>query len=524
MSVQENKLKAIADAIREKDGTTEPIPANDFAARILAIQGGGDVTLESIAITAPPNKVRYHTGDLFDPTGMSVWAEFSNGYGLYVNHADLMFDPAGPLEEGMDSVTVRFSWGGETAETSQAISVTSIQIFGVEWDGGPSTKLSRTDDAVGFTDPVPAVGDGAGSSPFDNIMPWSGMVRVTQDGNELVAIPKYWIKVQHDPFRVQIADGPMDGYQVSPAHRDREDGQGERDVVYIGRYECDNSYMSRSGQAPKASTAIAAFRSGIHGLGAEYWQADFALQLTWWYLYLVEFADWNGQASIGEGAVNTGARPLNSGNSDSMVYHTGHPAGAYGTVSVQYRGIENPWGNMFELRDGIIFSDDSICTYNNPANFSNNYNDYGAVVRSNKRVKDAGWIKAWSHDSNDPSFIYPSELGGSDATFVPDMHDYSSGGSTLFPFKKGLKGFVLCDSQSIVGHVGSLVYPVGHRLSVPGPAFEAPALVGNGLKGGVAAPDPIGPAAVNPAALRRVGGHRDDDEGVNSEIVLRIPA
>lgn len=41
MSIQETNLKAIADAIREKDGTTEPIAANDFAARILAIPSGG---------------------------------------------------------------------------------------------------------------------------------------------------------------------------------------------------------------------------------------------------------------------------------------------------------------------------------------------------------------------------------------------------------------------------------------------------------------------------------------------------
>ena len=39
MSVQETKLKAIADAIREKEGSTGPIPAGDFAARILALPG-----------------------------------------------------------------------------------------------------------------------------------------------------------------------------------------------------------------------------------------------------------------------------------------------------------------------------------------------------------------------------------------------------------------------------------------------------------------------------------------------------
>ena len=41
MSTQEGKLKAIADAIRQKEGTTEPIPADSFASRILALEAGG---------------------------------------------------------------------------------------------------------------------------------------------------------------------------------------------------------------------------------------------------------------------------------------------------------------------------------------------------------------------------------------------------------------------------------------------------------------------------------------------------
>lgn len=40
MSVQGDKLKAIADAIRAKKGSSEPIKANDFASEILSIQSG----------------------------------------------------------------------------------------------------------------------------------------------------------------------------------------------------------------------------------------------------------------------------------------------------------------------------------------------------------------------------------------------------------------------------------------------------------------------------------------------------
>ena len=197
-------------------------------------------------------------------------------------------------------------------------------------------------------------------------------------------------------------------------------------LVYIGRYECDGSYMSRSGQAPKVSTPLATFRSGIHALGAEYWQADIALHLTWWFLYIVEYADWNGQTAIGQGNVSSGAK-INTGATDSMTYHTGRAAGTDGQTAVQYRNIENPWGNVREWRDGIIFSDTNICTYNNPANFSDAYNGTGAVVRSNKRAASSGWIKAWGHDTNDPSFIYPSEIGGSETTFVPDYCYYNTG-------------------------------------------------------------------------------------------------
>ena len=325
------------------------------------------------------------------------------------------------------SGTVQITASGQT----KTLSLAYVHIYSAAWDGSSTTKLTRGDDAALFTDPVPAVGNGAGSSPFDNRLPWSGMTKVTDGNNVLVKIPKYWVKVSHAPFKVQIADKATPGYQVSPAHRDRGDGVGERDVVYIGRYECDGSYMSRSGQAPKVSTPLATFRSGIHGLGATYWQADIALHLTWWFLYIVEYADWNGQTAIGQGNVSSGAK-INTGATDSMTYHTGRTAGTDGQTAVQYRNIENPWGNVLEWRDGIIFSDANISTYNNPANFSDSYNGTGATVRSNKRATTGGWIKAWGHDTNDPSFIYPSEVGGSETTFVPDYCYYNTGVRALY--------------------------------------------------------------------------------------------
>lgn len=306
-----------------------------------------------------------------------------------------------------------------------------IRIYGVEWDGSSTTALTRTDDAALFADPVPAVGTGAGSSPFDNCLPWSGMTKVTDGNNTLVAIPKFWVKVSHSPFKVQIADGPADGFQVSPAHRDRGDGYGERDIVYIGRYECDDSYYSRTGQAPKVSTALATFRSGIAALGTGYYQADYALQLTLFFLYLVEFSDWDSQSKIGRGNVDSGA-VINTGGTDTMTYHTGRAEGTDGYTAVQYRWIENLWGNVLEWRDGIIFSGTAICTYNNPSQFVDTYGGTGATTRSNARASSSGYIEAWGYDATESSFIYPSTVGGSATTYIPDRCSYSSGVQGLY--------------------------------------------------------------------------------------------
>lgn len=66
LSTQENYLRAIADAIREKDATTQPIPAQDFAARILAIPAGGggsDYAIPLVVDAEPGTTVTAALGD-----------------------------------------------------------------------------------------------------------------------------------------------------------------------------------------------------------------------------------------------------------------------------------------------------------------------------------------------------------------------------------------------------------------------------------------------------------------------------
>jgi hypothetical protein len=278
-----------------------------------------------------------------------------------------------------------------------SLKLSYVKVYGVSWDGTATTAWSRTDDAADFVDPVPYVaGATTYGSPFDNLQPWAGMVRTTDaTAGELVAIPKYWFKwtKSGNSMKLQIADKATAGFSVSPAHADRGDGAGERDVVYVGRYHCNSSYKSVTGASPKASITRASARSGIHAVGSTIWQYDFAMYWTIMMLYLVEFADWNSQAKIGYGCGNNSAAQA-VGASDSMPYHTGTMQSSRTTYGAgcQYRYIEGLWDNVYDWCDGIYFSGSNVYCIKNPASFSDTAN--GTNIGT--RPTSSNYISAWS--------------------------------------------------------------------------------------------------------------------------------
>jgi len=339
--------------------------------------------------------------------------------------------------------TLKATKDGEEAEDTatitsngQSVSVTLayVHIYGVQWDGTSSTVWSRTDESAGFTNPVPAVNNGTGSSPFDNLMPWSGMVKSTDSAaGTLVSIPKFWYKWTRSgsTMKLQIADKATAGFSVSPAHQDRGDGSGERDVVYVGRYHCHTSnYKSQSGGKPKASITRANARSGIHNLGSTIWQFDFAMLWTIYMLYLVEFADWNAQKTIGYGCGNNSGTE-NMGATDSMQYHTGTAKSNRSTYGVgcQYRWIEDLWGNVYDWVDGIYFSGSTIYGIKKPASFS----DSSGGTNIGTRPTSGGYISAYGTPtaSGFEWALYPSAVAGSESTYICDYCYYNSSGVVL---------------------------------------------------------------------------------------------
>ena len=83
--------------------------------------GGGGIKLLSIAVTTPPTKTSYLSGESFNPAGMVVTATYSNGATLAAT--GYAVEPSGPLTDGMTSVTIRYTEGGRSATATQGVTV-----------------------------------------------------------------------------------------------------------------------------------------------------------------------------------------------------------------------------------------------------------------------------------------------------------------------------------------------------------------------------------------------------------------
>ena len=163
-------------------------------------------------------------------------------------------------------------------------------------------------------------------------------------------------------------------------------------------------------------------------------------------LYLVEFADWNSQKTIGYGCSPSG-NVFNMGATDDMQYHTGTTAASRTTYgSVQYRYIEGLFENVYDWGDGCYCNSNGLNIITKPANFSDSGNGVAVGVPSGiwpsaftvATVAGMEWV------------IYPTATGGNKDTYSADKWYFNSdnpcllvGGSAAHSQDAGLF-FVSC--------------------------------------------------------------------------------
>ena len=197
---------------------------------------------------------------------------------------------------------------------------------------------------------------------------------------------------------------------------------------YIGRYTSNGEYGGGStGSTPRVNISRAGFRdlvkSGITNgaFNSKFHLYDFATYCAIIFLYVVEFADWNCQSKIGRGYVDYNYA-INSGATDTMTFHTGLRNNA-----VQYRWIENLWGNVYQWVDGFNANGTTAYYCTDPSKYAD---DTATGYTKIGTLPGSGWIKDLTVTDN--GLLIPKTSGGSETTYIPDYANSSSGWRVLY--------------------------------------------------------------------------------------------
>ena len=306
------------------------------------------------------------------------------------------------------------------------------------------TRLTKASDPLGVvtdditSEPVPEItGSQEGSSPFDQFDFWKQIRRrnfvngvpdvwegeagynVT-DKDVMVYLPAGWYKiVQGSTYRdYYLADMEIEGFKLHP-------GSDQ----YIGAFETSANNQSRAGKTVQVSQTRATMRNNARAKGKG-WQLEDAAERNYLnLLYLIEYADTNCQKKIGAG-ISAVSSVQSTGQTEVMSYHTGRIGGTDTAAAVKYRGIENPWGNVFEWVDGANFID-RVPYYSTDRD---NYADdtTAGYTKMGGTNPGDGWIKEMRYDATlDWNISQPDTVGGSETTCWPDYHYYNSGNRIL---------------------------------------------------------------------------------------------
>lgn len=293
------------------------------------------------------------------------------------------------------------------------------KIYGVDLVGSASpSALTRTDDAVGLN---VTVGTSEITSDFDNCYPWSNIEEVTDGaGNVFVKIPKFYSKITKNSdgtYKHQLSGTKHEGFDTL-----FKVGTKEIDYVMVGKYEGSGSsskVYSTSGHSPLVVVTMDDFRKGCKAHGAGYQQYDFLIDLIIKELWLVEMKT-TDSPSIMYGYANGNSSAIITGATDTVATPTGSPiSNADGKHACKYRGIENPWGNIYKFCDGISFSGSSVYVCTEPTAYRTGkttglYEYYGA------RASNDGFVKTVVPLAEGSLIQYVTAVEGSNATYYCD--------------------------------------------------------------------------------------------------------
>lgn len=258
------------------------------------------------------------------------------------------------------------------------------------------------------------------------------------NGEVMVYQPKFYYqrvptKTEVSPIGVVVrketlllSDQPMAGFKLHPLFKS---GDNELEYALLPAYEgsiSNNALHSKAGAKPVSNITIgnADAAARAHGVG---WsitnmQMESAIQM----LQMVEFGTMNGQNALEKGICTissvsnyncsslTGST-ASLGNTSGPAASTTNEVNGSTTVyseagkrAISYRGMENPWGNIWRMIGGMKITGSNQNNAGIPfICLSADYSDTNAYQSAGFKLPSAyGWISAMGYGGKDMDWLY----------------------------------------------------------------------------------------------------------------------
>lgn len=320
-----------------------------------------------------------------------------------------------------------------SSDSTDVITVLAVEgnIYGVSWDGSSSGVLQRTDAAVGLK-----AGINGAQNDFDTRAPWGLMDKTVTDsyGNAFVRVPKFYIR--------KTQNKSLSTWQVSMVKQGDDwylpkcfydfDTKKELDYVDVSRYEgsiVSGKLQSKTGVMPTGKTNINDFRTSATALnvdgkkGYHLWDVHTldVLQV----LFTIEFATLDSQ-SIMEGNDHSSDANI-TGTTDSVKGSSGFVTS--GPASMVYRGIENLYGNLAMLTDGLNISDLSLYSCDDATKYVSDTFMYPYYKVSYPLISGYGNITGLGFDKEHPGVTAPTSFNSDELnTYYHDKGSVAGSG------------------------------------------------------------------------------------------------
>lgn len=376
------------------------------------------------------------------------------------------------------------------AYQAYSVSLLPVQFVTRTMDFQANTSTLDTSEGT-IEDVLPFVGRRRCNVADDGtINAWYGDANYTEDGSNgqvMVYQPKFYYKttpITLDGVKIRkaswsIADDEVEGFKLHPAFYD-EDGN-EVDYILIGAFKAC-IYDTSASAYDKTDSVTHDYTVGTgdklssiadvkpaSGAGRSFTRANCKITAenrgAGWHpnnirvvslnqmMMIVEYGG-NMQTLVGRGVVDFSSGSYNGSSITGSTYDIGNGTGraaitynstsgtgyrtAYtedGKTSVCYRGMEDPWGNMYEFIDGINMHANQpyIAT---DYNWSENKNT-GNYVRCGFSASGSSYISAFGYNETFDWLFIGAETSGSDSNMIGDYQNISTNSSYYVAYLGG---------------------------------------------------------------------------------------